>query len=150
MSDILLDILPLAGKGYCCSQILGLLALRAQGRENPDLIRSLSGLCHGMGQSGGACGILSGGCCVLGLYLGKGSDDEAPLEQAELAVATFVDWFTERAVPQYGGITCAAILGDDGGKPDVSRCGQLLADAWARILLLLTEQGLDPAVPREE
>jgi hypothetical protein len=83
-------------------------------------------------------------------HLGKGSDDEAPLEQAELAVATFVDWFTERALPQYGGITCAAILGDDGGKPDVSRCGQLLADAWARILLLLTEQGLDPAVPREE
>ncbi|MES9995604.1 DVU_1555 family C-GCAxxG-C-C protein [Desulfovibrio aminophilus] len=150
MSEILLDILPLAGKGYCCSQILGLLALRAQSRENPNLIRALSGLCHGLGQSGGTCGILSGGCCVLGLYLGKGSDGEAPLEQAELAVSTFVDWFTERVTPQYGGITCAAILGDESGKPDVSRCGQLLADAWARILLLLTEQGLDPAMPREE
>jgi len=37
MSEYLLDILPLAAKGYCCSQILGLLALQAQGAENPGL-----------------------------------------------------------------------------------------------------------------
>ena len=34
MNPTLLEILPLAHKGYCCSQILVLLALAAQGRDD--------------------------------------------------------------------------------------------------------------------
>jgi hypothetical protein len=146
MSDTLMRVLPLAGRGYCCSQILGLLALEAQGRDNPDLVRALGGLCHG--QGGGTCGILTGGACVLALYLGKGADQEEPVERADLVQAEFLDWFRGRVEGQYGGITCAAILGEEGGKPDVSRCGDLLAGAWDCILGLLTAQGLDPSLPR--
>lgn len=94
------------------------------------------------------CGILTGGACVLALYLGKGADVEEPVERADLVQAEFTEWFRGRVEGQYGGITCAAILGEEGGKPDVSRCGGLLAQAWERILGLLTELGLDPSQPR--
>jgi C_GCAxxG_C_C family probable redox protein len=147
MNPTLLEILPLAHKGYCCSQILVLLALSALGRENPDLVRAAMGLCHGLGGTGGTCGILTGGCLVLGLYTGKGRDEEQVFEQADALVSDFVDWFTERVKDDYGATTCAAILND--GKPDPSRCGGLMADSWNQILELLTAYGLDPSEGRE-
>jgi hypothetical protein len=50
-------------------------------------------------------------------------------------------------IPDYGDITCQAVLGD--GKPDVTRCGGLLAEAWDQILTILSEAGIDPSQPRE-
>ncbi len=153
MDETLMDIAPLAGQGFCCSQILGLLALRAQGRENPELIRALGGLCHGLGacrETGcGVCGVLTGGACVLALYFGKGRPEEFPVERADLAQAEFVDWFVERTRSQYGGSACADILGDDSGKPDLNRCGGLLAEAWAKLVEILAENGLDVTVGRD-
>lgn len=149
MSEYLLDILPLAAKGYCCSQMLGLLALAAQGAENPGLIRGLGGLCHGMGQCGRTCGVLTGGACVLSYYMGKGADDETPSEKTDLAVSEFVDWFTERT-GEFGGTACADILGEcPDGKPDMNRCAQLIGEAWGQILTTLTGLGVDPTEARE-
>jgi hypothetical protein len=149
MQEYLLEILPLAMKGYCCSQILGLMALSAQGTENHGFIRALGGLCHGMGQCGQTCGVLTGGCCVLSLYLGKGADAETASDKADLAVSEFVDWFKERT-SQFGGISCADILGECyDAKPDMSRCASLLGDAWGQILTILTELGLDPSEPKD-
>jgi len=149
MSQYLLDILPIAARGYCCSQILAQLALGAQGRENPDLVRALGGLCHGMGQCGMTCGVLTGGACVLNLYLGKGADCEAASERADLAVSEFVDWFTQRT-ECFGGTACADILGECAdGKPDMSRCAEIIGDAWGQILAILVGQGVDPTQARE-
>lgn len=64
-------IFTLSQKGFCCSQILALLILGAQGRENPDLVRSLAGLCHGIGQSGDACGILTGAVASFPIWSGR-------------------------------------------------------------------------------
>ncbi len=147
MNPALLDIMPLAAKNYCCSQILVLLALRAQGVENWELVRAASGVCHGMGASGLTCGILTGGCLVLGLYVGRGREEEMADERADLLVTEYVEWFSERATSQYGGISCQSILGD--GRPDASRCGGLMAEAWDKILTILAEAGLDPSLPRE-
>lgn len=147
MDQALLDILPLASRGYCCSQILGLLALSAQGREDANLVRALGGLCHGVAESGGTCGILTGGACVLSLYVGRGADSEIPHERAALVLSTFADWFVERTTGEFGGSTCSAILGE--GKPDVSRCGGLLAEAWAMLVSILADNGLDIAVGRD-
>ena len=147
MSDTLSDILPLAGQGYCCSQILVKLALDAQGIEDPITLRAVSGLCNGLGKSGACCGILTGGCCVLGLYVGKGSDTEMAEDKADLLYAEFVEWFRSRVVPDYGDVTCDAIL--KGGPPDVTLCGNLLGDTWEYLLNLLVENGFDPSAPRE-
>lgn len=45
MKEYDLDILRLAGQGYCCTQIVLQLALELQGRENPGLIRAVSAMC---------------------------------------------------------------------------------------------------------
>ncbi|QLA15493.1 DVU_1555 family C-GCAxxG-C-C protein [Desulfolutivibrio sulfoxidireducens] len=146
-----LDILPLVGRGYCCSQALALLALEAQGRENPELVRALSGLCRGLAGSGGTCGILTGGCCVLALYVGKGADAEQPHPMAEPVVADFVDWFREKTTAAYGGDTCPAIMGENQpGGPYPAHCGELLAESFDRILEILASYGIDPSQPKED
>jgi len=148
MNEYMLDILPMAAKGYCCSQILGLLALGARGEENPGLVRALGGLCHGMGQCGMTCGVLTGGACVLSFYLGKGADGEESFDKADLVLSEYVDWFVNRTT-QYGGTACADILGEcPDGKPDMSRCADLIGEGWGTILTLLTSFGVDPAEPR--
>ena len=60
MNAVMLELVPWVREGYCCSQLLMLMILRAQGVENPGLVRAMGGLCHGMGQSGGACGLRRG------------------------------------------------------------------------------------------
>lgn len=144
MNPLIMELLPLAGQGYCCSQILGLLFLGD--RENPLFIRALSGLCHGLGQSGELCGLLTGGCCILGACSGKGGPPDAveARTDAGLLVNTYVEWFRER---NPGGCGCPAIMEATCGRcgaPDMARCGELLAECWGKILEILEEAGIDP------
>jgi len=70
-------------------------------------------------------------------------------DKADLAVSEFVDWFTERTA-QYGGTACADILGECfDQKPDLSRCAQLIGEAWGQILTTLTGLGADPSEARQ-
>ena len=141
-------ILSLYQKGYCCSQVLALLILGVQGRENPDLVRSLSGLCHGIGRSGDACGILTGGCCVLAYLVGRETAHDDAVPGAQLVIEEFVDWFREAATEQWGSIRCTDILGDEApGGPDKSHCRRLLAQAWVRLLGILTMHNIAYAAP---
>lgn len=77
MNDTLIRMMALGGKGYYCSQILISMALEERDESNPALVRAMAGLAHGCGNNQGACGALTGGSCILGLYGGKGHDDEA-------------------------------------------------------------------------
>ena len=78
MNPMMMELLPLVHQGYCCSQLLLLLMLQAQDRQNPGVVRAAQGLCHGIGQSDGPCGLLTGGACALALAAGKGAEDEIP------------------------------------------------------------------------
>ena len=69
-------LMELGMQGFECSQILMMLALETDGCENPDLIRAMSGLTGGMGHCQKECGALTGGCCVLGYFAGRGSTEE--------------------------------------------------------------------------
>jgi len=60
LDEIVLRMLQLRQKGYCCSQILLILALDSEHKTNTDLVRAARGLCYGMG-SGEVCGCLSAG-----------------------------------------------------------------------------------------
>ena len=120
MDDLTIRMMQLSARGYCCSQILALLALEAQGRQNPDLVRALAGLCLGVGNSGGTCGVLSGAACLLALYTGKGSDEERTDERLPLMFAELTDWFSDVVGGAYGGVLCADILGDRGGIRQVT------------------------------
>lgn len=143
-----LKMMELAGKGYCCSQILVLLALEEMDRENPDLVRAAAGLCNGLGDCSGPCGVYTGAALLLGLHTGKGSDMEEAGDALPLMLESLRDWFVE-ATSSYGGTTCGEILDGECGQPNQARCGGLLSDAYAQVRSILADNGFDPAEGRE-
>lgn len=133
----------LSSKGFCCSQILAHLILGAQGRTNPDLVRSLAGLCHGIGQSGDACGILTGGCCVISYLVGPNEEDGIAMPEAKIVQEEFVDWFQNTCEERWGSIHCGIIIDEDNPQgPDKSHCRVLLAETWIRLLGILTQHNI--------
>ncbi|NLT17733.1 MAG: C_GCAxxG_C_C family protein, partial [Clostridiales bacterium] len=76
MDDFLMRLMELSSQGFFCSQILLMLRLEAEGKQNPDLVRALGGLAGGLGFSGKTCGALTGGACLIAYYAGKGAPDE--------------------------------------------------------------------------
>ena len=139
----MLSILPLAQKGYCCSQIILLLGLEAQGSENPALIRAVSGLCHGIGGAGHTCGALTGAACLLGLYAGKGQQSEEENERLPLMLESLAHWFVQYT-SGFGGTACTDILGESATQPDHNICGRLIADTMDQTLAILVDNGFDP------
>lgn len=137
-----LRMMELAGKGYCCSQIIVQLALEEMDKENPDLLRAASGLCNGMGSAVIPCGILLGAASVAGMYAGKGSDFEEAAPNFPLLLEALHTWFSSQTA-QYGGITCQQILGEQCSQPDPVTCGELLSATNNFLRTLLTENGFD-------
>lgn len=148
MNDSDLRIMELAGKGYCCSQILVLFALEDMGRENPDLVRAAAGLCSGMGDCSGPCGVYTGAALLLGLYAGKGLDMEEPIDAFPVMLEALQAWFFD-AVSGYGGTTCIDILGGECSRPDPVRCGGLVVAAYDQVRTIIHENGLDPSQGRD-
>ena len=97
----------LTNAGYCCSQIMLKLALDAEGKENEDLLRAVNGLCMGAGSYQKTCGVLTAGIAILGLYVGKGRDDEYP----KPGFSEMVDEFTEGFIAEFGSKECSDIIG---------------------------------------
>lgn len=139
--DEMTRIKELKAQGFCCSQILAVLALEMQGKENPDLVRAMRALCNGIGGSGDVCGALTGGACVLGLYAGKGTSDEEDNFLLELMAADLIEWFKTEYGEPYGGIHCVEIVGEQGQNQ--SRCGGIVAGTIQKVKELLVENGFD-------
>jgi len=147
MDETALRIMQLAAQGFCCSQIMIKLALEDMGEENVPLVRAMAGLCEGSG-AGDLCGIAGGGACVLALYAGKGSVDEETLDRFPLLLSQFMDWFKESST-SWGGIRCDEIVAFHGGrKPEV--CGNIMLRARETLLGILTENNIDPSLPKEQ
>ena len=143
MDDIVLQMMRLKTKGYCCTQIILILALEARGKTNADLVRSVGGLCFGINWSGEVCGALSGGACLISLYAGKGAEQETPASQYTTMVGELVEWFTRVADNEYGGTRCHEIIEK---FPDRSICSLIVADTYKKCMDILVSHGFDPAV----
>jgi C_GCAxxG_C_C family probable redox protein len=145
MNDTMIQMMKLGQKGYSCAQILILLALEMRGETNPALVRAMAGLAYGCGGGGGTCGALTGASCVLGLYAGKGDDHEEASEKLLVMMQELSDWFQDNIGGQYGGITCEAVVGQDG--PDASRqkCGTMVAETFDKTIEILLSNGFDPS-----
>ena len=142
MNALVMELLPYVRQGMCCSQLLMVLATQARGEENPGLVRAMGGLCHGIGQSGGPCGLLAGGAAALAWL--SGTDGGEPHLMLEPLVNDYASWFYGRC-QNYGGHGCeqvvAGLAAEAGatptaGKPDMSLCADLLAECWDKILEL--------------
>jgi len=143
VDDTVFQMMKLNAKGYCCAQIILILALEAQGKTNADLVRSVGGLCFGINWSGEVCGALSGGACLISLYAGKGADEEAPDGGYIKMLGELVEWFTRVADDQYGGTRCHEIIEK---FPDRSICSLIVADTYKKCMDILVSHGFDRAV----
>ncbi len=149
MNPILLELLPLIKEGYCCSQLLMQLVLQGAGHENAQLIRSMQGLCFGLGGTEGPCGLLTGGACVLACFAGKGSPDEQAHQGLLPMVHEYHQWFIEYS--QSNGLCHQVvenlnhILQDsvNNNEHEHIRCGHLLGICWEKILELLENYNVD-------
>ena len=141
MKDDSFRVMDLAMQGYQCSQILMAMALQAQGKDNEDLVRAMSGLLGGMG-SGKTCGALTGGCSVLGLHAGWGTPNDTPDERLGAMLAEFVEWFESEYVARHGSIECAGIVKDD-MRNKMTHCPRIVMESWARLQEILTDHNYD-------
>ena len=140
MSDIFDRLFEYSQKGYSCSQVMLLIALESEGKENPDLIRAIGGLRGGLNGSGEVCGALSGGMCFLNYFGGRGSDDEVENANLKPMAKELYEWFIDYTA-EYGGIDCRQILdGDPGNK--VQRCPMVVRDTLEKCISLLQEYEL--------
>jgi hypothetical protein len=144
MDDILIRMLQLGQKGYNCSQILMLLGLEVRGETNPQLVRAVGGLAYGCGSGRGSCGVLTGGCCLLALYAGKGSDGEVPSDRFDLMLQELNDWFASYTGCDPGDMSCESIVGEAGPAASRQRCGALVGDTYAKVMEILTVNEIDP------
>jgi C_GCAxxG_C_C family probable redox protein len=134
-------VAELALKGYKCSHILVQIGLDAQGRNNPELLRAMSGLANGMG-SGMSCGALTGGCCLIGMYAGMGGNGQDEHGRLPLMLEEYTEWFREEFGQRYGGIDCAKIMQDD-PQLKVQRCPALILAAVKKAREILEANGFE-------
>jgi C_GCAxxG_C_C family probable redox protein len=146
MDDDLMRMQELKQQGFYCSQILIILGLELQGKDNPDLVRAAHGLAGGLGFSGELCGALSGGATLLGLYAGKGQPEDAENPRLDFMVMDLVKWFKQEYLPLYGSIRCEDILNGD-AKNKTVRCPLLVASTFQKVKDLLVENGFDLSGP---
>ncbi len=155
MTDTQMMIFELGSKGYTCAQILIIAALRAQGQENEELVRSMSALAQGIANTGKTCGALTGGLCLLSLYVGKGSDFEYAEPKEALMWEELIVWFEEE-IGQGRGNDCDIILNiDDQNNQDLERinldrrvCGEIVSKVWEKCLEILANHQIDPTSPK--
>jgi len=141
MNDDDFRVAELALKGHTCSHILLQIGLDAQGQRNPALMRAMSGLASGMG-SGLACGALTAGCCLIGLYAGADGEGGEAHERLPLMLEEYTEWFQEEYGQRHGGIDCAQIMQDD-PRLKVERCPGLILAAVKKAREILEANGFE-------
>jgi C_GCAxxG_C_C family probable redox protein len=131
-------------QGFFCSQILIILGMELQGKNNPDLVRAMNALAGGIGFTGEICGALTGGACLLGLYAGKGTPEEEENLKLNFMLEDLVRWFKSGYGQAYGGIRCEEILGGS-AQATSTRCPAMVAGTFQKVKELLVENGFDLA-----
>lgn len=145
MNDTPFRIFTIKNAGYCCTQVMLKMALDEEGKENEDLLRSVNGLCMGIGSNQKTCGVLTGGIAILGLYAGKGNDREFP----RIEYSDMVDEFTEWFKAEFGSTECSDIIGVctltdfATNREYVLKCGDIMVKSYERIQEILTDYNFE-------
>jgi hypothetical protein len=132
--DIVMRMIELAEKNYNCSQIMMILALDQEGKQNPELVRAMSGLGDGCGFFKETCGIMTAAASILSWYAGKGADDETESEKLLPMLQELGDWFEQEVGDKYQGTRCQEIVGDLVGTPDGKQiCGGIIFQTYNKV-----------------
>ncbi|MCP4682923.1 MAG: C_GCAxxG_C_C family protein [Desulfobacterales bacterium] len=141
-NEVVKRMISLADNNYICSQIIMILALEREGKDNPELIRAMSGLGDGCGFFNETCGILTGASCLISWYAGKGADHEQQSEKLLPMLQALGDWFGKEIDGKYRSTRCKDIVGDLVGTPDGKQiCGRLLLKTYGKINEILKSYG---------
>ncbi|MBS7528435.1 C_GCAxxG_C_C family protein [Fusibacter paucivorans] len=144
----MIQIMTYTQQGFCCSQTLLMMGLDAMGHENRELIRAMGGLCGGIANAGKACGALSGGACLLSLYVGRGSEDEMEIMFGRRMLDELVRWFDDVYGSQYGGTTCMDLLeGNPANR--IQRCPDIINAVYEQVCDILASYGYSIESERE-
>ncbi len=139
--DLMERIMELSRYGYFCGQILAILLLETVGEENAKWVQAMAGLNGGVGFSGGTCGCMTGGACVISYFTGKPGDTEYDSPHHKRALGEFTQWFTEEMELEYGSIECRGITRDNPAKR-VEYCPEIIARTYEKCVEILEEKGL--------
>ena len=132
--EVVIRIMELAEKNYNCSQIIMILALQQEGKENPGLVRAMSGLGDGCGFFNETCGVMTGGASILAWYAGKGTDTEEESEKLLPMLQDLGDWFQQEIGATYNGTRCKDIAGDLVGTSEVKQiCGGIIFQTYKKV-----------------
>ena len=104
-------------------------------------MRAMGGLNGGVGFSGGCCGCMTGGACVISYFTGKGEDTGMDDPAHKSAMGEFTRWFNEEMLIQYGGTECSDITRGNPAKR-VEYCPQIIAATYEKCMEILSEKGL--------
>lgn len=119
----------LRAQGYCCAQVMICLGLEAQGKEDPDFVQAVAGLCGGV-QAGLTCGALTGAACMLCMFDAKNG--------RTYMVPELVEWFQET----YGCTACNDILRNDRTNIPML-CPGLMEATYQKAKEILEEYGFE-------
>ena len=140
-SEFSLKMLKLSAQGFHCAQILLILALEYEDKENADLVRAAGGLNMGLSDAAGPCGSLTGGCCLISFFAGKGDADEMEDPALKEMLSEFTSWFRAEYGKLYGGHICTEILdGDFNNMRD--RCPDIVHESYAKAMEILYAKGV--------
>lgn len=133
----------LANCGYCCSQILIIMYLESNEIENILLVKSMAGLCAGVGNTGKTCGVVTGGACLLGLHAGKGLATDVRDDNLKKMIQEFVQWFEEEfESTECADIITVDVLNDINEKEAYPiKCGNIMQKSYNKINDILKEYG---------
>lgn len=141
MDDMEFQLFKLRSSGYCCTQILVKMTLEAEEKENPDVMKAVNGLCMGIGGMQMTCGLLTGGIAILGLYAGKGKDNEQPHSDFFTMVKEYADWFES----EFESTECRDIIGEcsmaeyKSNQSLLMKCGNMLMKCYEKVQEILSE-----------
>jgi len=97
---------------YCAESVLQALA-EENGVTSPLIPKIATGLCSGMGRTGGMCGALSGGVLGLSMMLGRAAPSES-VDGSYDATQALISAFREK----FGETSCLGLLNCDLATPE--------------------------------
>ena len=142
MDDLRTAVMEWGRDGFCCSQIMLLAGLAYTGRENPDLVAAMNGLCRGGYSPGCTCGALTGACALFGFYAGKAEPWEPKNPELPLMAGELHEWFRKNLGVNGEGVTCGELMG---GKTaySIETCLPIVFGTLEKALAILQAHGCD-------
>ncbi len=131
-------------QGFFCSQILMMLGLELQGKENPDLDASHERPGRWSGFHGRNVRCIDGRRVFTGALCRQRPPAEEDDPRLIFMIEDLVKWFKAGYGQEYGGLRCETILS---GVPNgqATRCPMMVAGTFQKVKELLVENGFDLA-----